>query len=241
MSGSGELNRVTVGDVTIGFREWGDRSGAVIVLLHGAASSHRTWYRLVPALVGGGYRVIAPDLRGHGGSSRPASYPLTGFRDDVIGLLDALDLAQVTVVGHSLGAHIAGLVAQRQPARVTRLVLEDPPVPPRYPKDLNQWSGVARARLYLFGLLRQGFDRRGVASVIDQLRVPDPDWWNGLGAVPAPTLIISGGPTSHISPRWLAAVARALPGSTLDTIPVGHRIHSLAPDRYREVVTGFLR
>ncbi|HEV7711637.1 MAG TPA: alpha/beta fold hydrolase, partial [Asanoa sp.] len=119
--------------IVLRYFDEGDPAAAPVVLLHGGGSSAATWDRFAAALVAAGRRTIAVDLRGHGGSSRAASYPLAGFADDITGLLDGLGLDRVALVGHSLGAHAASLVAQRQPDRVTHLVLEEPPVPSRGP------------------------------------------------------------------------------------------------------------
>lgn len=75
------------------------------------------------------YRVYAPDLRGQGQSDWPGEYSFELIRDDVLGLLDALELTGATLVGHSAGGTVACLVAQERPARLVRLVLEDSPPP----------------------------------------------------------------------------------------------------------------
>jgi pimeloyl-ACP methyl ester carboxylesterase len=141
-----DTSAVEVAGVTIRYRETGDPGGPPVLLLHGGGSSSATWAGLAAALATAGRRVIAADLRGHGGSSRTASYPLAGFRDDILGLLDALKLDPVAVVGHSLGAHVSSLIAQRQPERVTRLVLEEPPVPaPRPLRGVRPVHGLVPA------------------------------------------------------------------------------------------------
>ncbi|MET7399971.1 alpha/beta hydrolase [Dactylosporangium sp. NPDC005572] len=206
-------------------------SGPAVVLLHGGGSGRATWSGFTGSLR---YcRIIVPDLRGHGDSPQAADYPLSGHADDVIELLDHLGLDEVALVGHSLGGYTAALVAQRQPARVTRLVLEDPPAPP---------GSFSRLRLALSGLALRGraFDPRALRAAVTQLRRPQPEWWAGLGRITAPTLLLSGGPQSHISPARLAEVAAALPDCRLVTIPVGHRIHSLAPAEFSAEVLPFL-
>lgn len=226
---------------TIRCREVGDRGGPPVLLLHGGSSSADTWNGLAAALAAAGCRAVAADLRGHGGSSRTATYPLVGFRDDVLGLLDALELEAAALVGHSLGGHVATLVAQEQPERITRLVLEEPPVPARGPSDERGLS-LARFLLPVLGGLglRRGFDRRALVSAIRQLRVPDPVWWDRLESIAAPTLLISGGPGSHISAQRLAEVAQRIRHGRLVTIPVGHRVHSRSPERFLAAVVPFL-
>ncbi len=232
---------VTVTGATISFLEAGQPDWPPVVLLHGGSSSAATWARLSAALTAAGRRVVAADLRGHGSSSRSADYPLAAFGDDIAELLDRLDLASAAVVGHSLGGYAAAAIAQRQPARVTRLVLEEPGIPPRVPGQRHGLSGPRFALSALAGLVvRRGFDRKAVTSAVSQLRAPDPAWWEGLASITAPTLLISGGPASHIPAQLLAEVAGRIPQSQLVTIPAGHRVHSRSPDAYLAAVVPFL-
>jgi pimeloyl-ACP methyl ester carboxylesterase len=235
------VRTVQVASVRVCYREAGPPDGPPVVLLHGGSSNSATWGRLAAALAAFGHRVIAPDLRGHGASSRTGTYPLAGFRDDVLGVMDALALDEAAVVGHSLGGHVASVIAQRQPGRVARLVLEEPPVPSRGPGDAD---GLSTRQFLLPALgylgLRRGFDRKAVLSVVRELRIPDPSWWEGLAAITAPALLISGGPRSHVSPQRLADVARAIRDSQLVTIPAGHRVHSRSPERFQAAVMPFL-
>ncbi len=170
-----------------------------------------------------------------------SDYPLSAFADDLIGLLDVLGLARVAVVGHSLGAHAAALAAQRHPERFSDLVLEDPPAPSKPSRSTRVPSIGAFLLIGIGGLLRRRrYHRRAMTQVIRQLRSPDPAYWEGLPAITARTVVISGGPKSHVSPNDVAVIARTIPRAELATIPVGHRIHSLAPDRFLNVVVPFL-
>jgi pimeloyl-ACP methyl ester carboxylesterase len=241
MTSDGMMRTVIISGIAISFRESGDRNGPAVLLLHGGSSSAATWARLAAALVAAGCHVIAPDLRGHGGSSRTGSYPLAGFCDDIAGLLDALHIGTAGLVGHSLGGYVAAVIARRQPDRITRLVLEEPGLPARDGPDRHELSGPRFLLAALAGLaLRRGFDRRAVMSVVRQLRRPDAIWWSGLASITAPTLLVSGGVASHIPPQRLAEVASFIPGSQLVTIPAGHRVHSRDPDQYLAVVVPFL-
>lgn len=220
-------------------RDEGPRDAPAVVLLHGGGSSGATWDRFTPALVAAGYRVVAPDLRGHARSPRSRPYTLKSHRDDVIALLDGLRLDAVTLVGHSLGGFAATLVAQEQPERVTRLVLEDPPAPPRHDE-----GRLPLGRLLLLSIgtadPRRRYDRLALTSAIAQLRQAHPGWWEALPRITAPTLLLSGGPTSHVAPARLAEVAALIPRCDLVTLAVGHRVHSTAPSRFGETVMKFL-
>ena len=91
----------------------------------GVGSDAATWDRFILRLTAVGYRCIALDLRGHASSARTADYSLGCIRDDVLGLLEALALRNVTLIGHSVGGYAALAAALHTPERIARLVLED--------------------------------------------------------------------------------------------------------------------
>ena len=232
---------VAVAAATISLRESGDPAGPAAVLLHGGSSSSATWDRLATALTAAGQHVIAADLRGHGGSSRTEDYPLHGYSDDIRDLMDALGIGSAALVGHSLGGYAASVLAQREPERVSRLILEEPGMPARDTESSHGLSGPRFLLPALAGLAgHRGYDRRAVTSAVRQLRMPDPAWWDGLSLITAPTLLISGGPASHIPPRKLAEAARSIPHSRIVTIAAGHRAHSRRPEQFLAAVMPFL-
>ncbi len=100
--------------------------GPVVVLLHGAGDNAGTWFKVVPELVGS-HRLIVPDLAGHGDSA-PSRGPID-VADVLAGVEAVLDAVapkeKVVIVGNSLGAWIAMLMAQRQPDRVAMAVCVD--------------------------------------------------------------------------------------------------------------------
>ncbi len=107
-------------------------AGPPVVLLHGFPDTAYLWRSQIEALVAAGYRAIAPDLRGRGGSDKPPrveDYALPVIVQDVGALLDALGLERAHIVGHDWGAAVAWGVAMRLPARVERLVAISVPHP----------------------------------------------------------------------------------------------------------------
>jgi pimeloyl-ACP methyl ester carboxylesterase len=111
---------------------WGAAEAAPLLLLHGVTSSARTWWRIGPALAAAGFRVVAPDLPGHGLTRRWLGHHR--FRDnaaDLVAFVRAagLERPDLRVVGHSWGAMTAAAMpaAGLVPAR---LVLIDPPAVP---------------------------------------------------------------------------------------------------------------
>ena len=102
--------------------------GRPLLLLHGFTGSARMWSAQVEAW-SPQHRVIAPDLLGHGGSDAPAdpsAYDLERQAASLTDLLSLLDASPATVVGYSMGARLALVLALEHPQAVARLVLESP-------------------------------------------------------------------------------------------------------------------
>jgi pimeloyl-ACP methyl ester carboxylesterase len=100
-------------------------TGPAVLLLHGWPDSSELWRHQVPALVGAGFRVVAPDLRGFGQSAKPEGvdqYNLGLLLTDAVGILDALGIERARVVGHDWGAALAWTLAAFMPDRVEKLV-----------------------------------------------------------------------------------------------------------------------
>jgi pimeloyl-ACP methyl ester carboxylesterase len=96
-----------------------------ILALHGLASNAR-WWDLVAARLSPRWRVLAPDLRGHGRSDRPDSgYSFAEVVDDLRGLVEATGLDRLVVAGHSWGASVALWFAATLPERVLGCICVD--------------------------------------------------------------------------------------------------------------------
>lgn len=99
--------------------------GVPLVMLHGLTANIETMRAEINRL-SRSRRVIAIDSRGHGRSDKPSIYTLTDHVDDVLGVMNALGLTQVDLMGSSMGSYIAQGVAIREPGRVNKLVLVTP-------------------------------------------------------------------------------------------------------------------
>ena len=112
---------------SLNYEEWGDPTAPAVVLLHGFTSSHRMWAPQVEALARE-YRVIAPDLRGHGRTTSPedpSEYGIERYAADIVALFDALNIEVCALVGCSFGGMIALQFATTYPERVACLVVSD--------------------------------------------------------------------------------------------------------------------
>jgi pimeloyl-ACP methyl ester carboxylesterase len=147
-SGVTTMSRVPVAGGALTVAVWGDPGvqGPPVLAIHGITASHLAWGPVAERTPA---RVIAPDLRGRGGSADvPSPYGMIAHAQDCVAVLDALDIAEATVVGHSMGGFVAAVLAHRHPSRVGRLVLVDggAPLPP-VDGDLESLLGPAVRRL----------------------------------------------------------------------------------------------
>ena len=107
--------------------EHGPRTAPPIVLIHCFTCAINWWDKVMP-LLDRNHRVVAVDLRGHGGSEKPTSgYSIPDQADLVAQALGRLGVRDAEVVGHSLGGAVAVAVAERSPELVSRVVIVDTP------------------------------------------------------------------------------------------------------------------
>jgi lipase len=104
--------------------EWGDPGAPVVACLHGVTAHGRRFRRLAEERLVPRFRVLAPDLRGHGRSDWEPPWDLATFVDDVLETLG--DSAPVAWVGHSFGGRLLLELAARAPKRIPCAVLLDP-------------------------------------------------------------------------------------------------------------------
>ena len=116
-----ELTYLELHGDQIAYRDTGQ--GPALLLIHGMAGSSATWEAITPQLAKK-YRVIAPDLLGHGSSAKPrGDYSLGAFAALLRDLLDELGVHRATVIGQSLGGGIAMQFAYQHREHCERLAL----------------------------------------------------------------------------------------------------------------------
>ncbi len=127
--GAGNLveHALQIDDHQIVYLDGGDPAGPPVLLLHGFAADKDNWTRFSATLKEAGFRVLAPDLPGHGDSSRlpEHTYDIPSQVDFVEAFVVANGLEQVHIAGNSMGGHIAGAYAALHPHRVLSLALVD--------------------------------------------------------------------------------------------------------------------
>jgi non-heme chloroperoxidase len=160
---------------TIYYKDWG--AGPVVTLSHGWPLSSDAWDGQMLFLAQNGFRAVAHDRRGHGRSSQASSgNDMNGYADDLAAVIEALDLKDVTMVGHSTGGgEVARYIGRHGTKRVSKAVLiaAVPPIllkSPANPEGLpievfdGLRSGLAndRAQFYRdFAILFYGANRPG--------------------------------------------------------------------------------
>lgn len=148
--------QASVNGVTYQFISAG--TGQPLILLHGFTGSAQSWANLLPTL-SAHYRVIAPDLMGHGADNvhyPPERYSMAHVVADVLALCDTLGLDHPHLLGYSMGGRVALACAISAPARFRSLILESasPGLATEAEREARRKSDTALAE----GILRDGIE-----------------------------------------------------------------------------------
>jgi pimeloyl-ACP methyl ester carboxylesterase len=238
-----------------------DEDGPVIVALHGLAGTGDEFIATATA-VGGSYRFVLPDLRGHGNSTRrPADASRLAFVDDVAALIRRVSPdRRVTLVGQSMGGHTAILAAASFPDLIARLIVLEATVevgadPVRIGDFFRSWpipfASVMEARKFLGqdalaqswighlepledGGLVPTFEADVMQEVMEGLSDPRWDEWK---SVTAPTTVVFAA-KSMFSPGQQAEFVAARPGTRHVVLPGGsHDAHLDATAEWAAALT----
>lgn len=229
--------------------------GPVVVLLHGFPLGRAMWREQLTG-VGSTYRVIAPDLRGHGESPAPdGDYTIDEMADDVVELLDYLGLdGPVVLGGLSMGGYVALSLVARYSDRFRALMLMDTKADADTPEVAAKRDELAQAVLAaghprpvveammprLFSRwtiendparvapMRDLMESNTARGVVGALRAmaSRPDRRSLLSEIRLPTLVLVGEDDAITPPQASQEMADAIPGSRLEVIP---RAGHLAP------------
>lgn len=138
-----ESGQVRIGPLHLRYVSWGNDGSPAVLLLHGAGMHANYWDALVPALASR-YRLIAPDLRGHGKSdwADPPAYLIEDFNADLNALLAHLRVERAAVVGHSMGGRIAAWMAAEMGTGAWACGLLETRLSALSPERIDAWRGV---------------------------------------------------------------------------------------------------
>ncbi len=135
-----ELPHAEINELKLRYLDKGN--GPVLLLLHGLGASHADWQKQVDFFARV-FRVIAPDLRGHGATAGEGPFTVDRMATDISQLLDVLKVGSFFVIGHSMGGAVAMQLALFKPERVKKLVLADTLpsfIPNSFKKRVMLWT-----------------------------------------------------------------------------------------------------
>lgn len=239
--------RRTQGEVSLCFRELG--RGPAVVMLHGTTATLGVWDPIATR-TSRSARVIAVDQRGHGRSDKPATgYTVTEFCDDLRAVIAELGCAPAVIVGHSLGARNAIVLAATHPDLVAGVVALDytPYIEPEVLDELEQRvragdrtfdssyeiadylraryplmppDAVQRRVEYGYYLSRDGY--RPYADPSAMVQTVDGlrrDFVDELRAVQCPVTLLRGAQSRLVSPTAFARTRADRPDLRAETVP----------------------
>ena len=125
-------------------------NGPALLLVHGLGATHADWQNQID-FYARLFRVIAPDLRGHGASEGERPYSIDRLAMDLSQLMDELKLGPFFLIGHSMGGAVAMQLTLFKPERVKKLILADTLpsfIPNSFKKRLMLWSRILIMKLF---------------------------------------------------------------------------------------------
>ena len=225
---------ITLGDINIQYVDEGQ--GPSILLCHGFPETWYSWRHQIKSLSQAGYRVIAPDMRGYGGSSSPEDpkrFNIIEIVDDLIGLIDALELKQTTIVGHDWGAVVAWHAALLRPDKFNGVAALEVPMMPLAP--LSPTKLFPQTATHLFYVLY--FQTPGVAERDFEQDVPLTlaKIYSWLSAAEAPT----AQSTAQSTAQYIQSLMVSRDQSMVANLPAAHALPWLSSDDFNKCVQDF--
>ncbi|MFM5482182.1 alpha/beta fold hydrolase [Aeromonas veronii] len=248
------------------FKEQGQ--GPAVILIHGLFGSLDNLGLLARALCEQ-YRVISVDLRNHGASFHGSEMSYPAQAADILTLMDRLNIADATLIGHSMGGKVAMQVAKLAPARVSRLVVADmAPVAYPHSRHQNVFAGLnatlhtpPQSRSEAEAILAEHVEIAGVRQFLLKSFAKGESGWGWRFNVPAlernyanimgwpdpqsrfegPALFIKGGDSDYMLPAHTETVMAQFPAAKARVIAgTGHWLHAEKPVLFNKLVVDFL-
>ena len=242
------VQRARVNDMEMAYRVRG--TGEPLLLLHGFGGCSLQWEPVIERL-SAQYRLIIPDLRGHGGSTNPGkTFTHRQSAEDVAALLDRLGLRRVRAMGISTGGMTLLHLATKHPDRLeamvligatsyfpeeARAIMRQAAREPRSPSPRERSCAVRGEEQ--FRELQREFS--AFQNSYDDMNFTAPF----LGTIKARTLIVHGDRDGFFPVHIPVEMYRAIPGSALWIVPNGGHVPIFGPrtEQFLEVALDFLR
>ncbi|WP_029148270.1 alpha/beta fold hydrolase [Methylophilus sp. 5] len=238
--------------------------GQPLVLLHGLFGSADNWGSIAKHF-SQHYQVICVDLRNHGRSPHSDTQTYSDMADDLLAVLDTLGLAQIHLLGHSLGGKVAMQFATQYPARVSKLIVVDMAMrayPDRYTQLMDHMLAVNLSQM----ASRNEVDN-ALKDAIPNLRVrqflltnlvksgAQLQWRINLPALKANyatliaaiavhfdrlSLFIRGERSDYVQERDIAELKQHFPRAEFVTLPTDHWVHAEQPQLFIQAVETYL-
>jgi len=249
------------------YLECGQQNPQTIVFIHGLSGNVENWWDQFEYFRDS-YRVVVPDLPGHGKSSKPETfeYSVPAFARTIIELMDQLKIQKAVIVGNSLGGAIAGYIAINYPERVDRLVLSDSAgirispmlksAAPLASPALIRMSGVTSARQYpgkspkdkarsdFSASFRNTNEELPYLKAIDRSlsEISRFDFSKDFNKIQAKTLIVWGDNDTTVPFKYSKTFKESIPGSELYVVKEGgHTPNMLLPNEFNCAMSNFLK
>ena len=254
---------ISLNGTTLRVRCDGERSRPTVVLSNSLGTDLSMWDAQA-AVLATRFHVVRYDTRGHGGSDAPPGpYTIDLLGRDVLALLDHLDIERAHFVGLSMGGMIGQWLGAHAPGRLHKLVLANTAsrigtqegwrarAAAARADGMNEIAGGAPGRWFtpefvarqpvVVGSMQKtlrSLDPEGYAACCEALAVADLS--GDVRRIGAPALVIAGIHDPVTTELDALALADAIPGATLATLPASHLSNIEAPDRFSDLVASFL-
>lgn len=257
---------VKANGITLHYYRTGNGTQPSMVLSHGYTDNGLCWTDLAHALEDK-YDIVMYDLRGHGLSDAPATgYDINDHVSDIVGLIHALKLEHPVIIGHSLGASIAAIVAARYPDIPQKVVLIDPVglVKPmfeskedldrariQFRKDIDYLKGLSREELIKeAGKRHPAISKEARARWADSKMQMKPQILDSVLTIPflkpylskdtVPTLILKADADDATRKEEIDAVSKQPNIKLVHIKGAGHLVHLERPEESLAVLKDFL-